>query len=244
MGANIALDRLAMRARPPGSPIMEQNWNKFLFLHWPVEEHLIRPLVPAALELDTFDNSAWIGITPFDLSGLRLYPMPPIPGVSAFEEINVRTYVHHRGRAGLYFFSLDASKLLPALAARVFYQLPYYAADIEYSDSNGEYLFDSKRSLSPSTRFQARWKRGVRLRAPDTESLAFFLVERYCFFTETAGVVSMTRAYHSPWILEEAVLHSWDSTMLKALGLPESTNPPLTHFSEGVNVKVWPPVPA
>ncbi|HTL17875.1 MAG TPA: DUF2071 domain-containing protein [Patescibacteria group bacterium] len=243
MGADISLDRLAMRARPPGSPMMEQNWNGILFLHWPMQEAAIRHLVPPALEIDTFDNSAWIGVTPFDLSGLRLYPMPPIPGISSFEEINVRTYVYHQGIPGIYFFSLDASKLLPALAARVFYQLPYYAAHIEFSKSNGEYQFKARRSLSPSIGFSAKWRRGMRLRAPDTESLAFFLVERYCFFTETAGSLSMTRAYHAPWILEEAVMQSCESTLLGALGLPEPSGEPLTHFSEGVNVQIWPPVP-
>jgi len=244
MGANIALDRLAMRARPAGSPLMEQGWNNVLFLHWPVPESTIRPLIPAELEIDTFDNSAWIGITPFHLSGLRLYPMPPIPGLSEFDEINVRTYVHHRGRPGLFFLSLGASKLIPALSARVFYQLPYYAADIEFTNSGGSYRFQSKRTLSPATIFEASWQRGVRLRAPDTESLAFFLIERYCFFTEFAGTLTMTRAYHSPWILEQAVLQSYESTMLTAAGLPEPTVAPLTHFSEGVSVQMWPPVPA
>jgi uncharacterized protein len=233
-----------MRARPAGSPVMEQNWNRILFLHWPVEAGLVRSLVPAELEIDTFDDSAWISITPFNLSGLRLYPMPPIPGISAFEELNVRTYVHYRGKPGLYFLSLDASKLLPALSARIFYQLPYYSADIDFTEVSGEYRFKSTRTLSPGTGFQAAWRRGVRLRAPDTESLAFFLVERYCFFTAHAGQVSLTRAYHAPWILEEAVLEDYQSTMIQAAGLPEPARPSLAHFSEGVNVQLWPPLPA
>src|SRR5438477_9573339 len=118
MGADIALDRLAMRARPPGSPIMEQRWEELLFLHWPIEQSTIRSLVPSALEIDTFDQSAWIGITPFRLSGLRVHPMPAIPGTDSFNEVNVRTYVHYDGKPGIYFMSLDASALLPALAAR------------------------------------------------------------------------------------------------------------------------------
>ena len=98
MGADIALDRLGMRSRPAGSPVMGQRWGKILFLHWPIEETPIRPLVPAALELDTFERSAWVGITPFHLSGLRLHSAPPIPFLNSFNEINVRTYVHYKGK--------------------------------------------------------------------------------------------------------------------------------------------------
>ena len=199
---------------------MEQNWEKVLFLHWPFEPSIVRPLVPPDLEIDTWDNAAWIGITPFALTGLRLYPMPAIPGLSSFDELNIRKYVHHNGKHGIFFLSLDASKLLPALAARIFYQLPYFAAEIKLTENEDGYQFSSTRTLNPSTRFEASWKRGVRLRAPDTESLAFFLIERYCFFTTFERQVSMTRAYHSPWILEEAQLEHYEATLLAASGLP------------------------
>src|SRR5437764_11600687 len=118
-----AVDRLAMRARPEGTPVMEQAWEDLLFLHWPIDEALIRPLIPASLEIDTFEGKAWIGITPFRLTGFRLMSLPPIPGFSAFNEINVRTYVHHDGKPGIWFFSLDASKILPAVGARVLFGL-------------------------------------------------------------------------------------------------------------------------
>lgn len=243
MGVDIALDRLAMRARPPGSPIMEQRWEKLLFLHWPIEPNTIQPLIPAGLELDTFDQSAWIGITPFRLSGLRLHPMPPIPGTDTFNEINLRTYVHHDGKPGIYFLSLDASALLPALAARVFYQLPYFSADIDFTETDGNFRFEMKRRLNGTARFAAQWRQGIRLQAPDTDSLAFFLVERYCFFTAFEGTIHMTRAYHAPWILDEALVETCQSTLLSSAGLLEPVTSALAHFSEGVQVQIWPPVP-
>ena len=124
---------------------MDQRWGKILFLHWPIEETSIRQLLPAALELDTFEQSAWVSVTPFHLSGLRLHSAPPIPGLNSFNEINVRTYVHYKGKPGIYFFSLDASKLVPALAARVFYRLPYFSAEIEYLQSSDGSTFEMKR---------------------------------------------------------------------------------------------------
>jgi uncharacterized protein len=241
MGVDVGLNRLAMRSRPDGSAVMEQRWEKILFLHWPVPEVVIRSLVPAPLEIDTFDHSGWMGITPFRLTRLRIPPMPVIPGFDAFNELNVRTYVHYQGMPGIYFLSLDASKLIPAVAARIFYQLPYFSAEIDYSDLEGAYTFRMKRDLDPDAGFRANWRRGVRLRAPDTESLAFFLIERYGFFAVTGNTVSLTRAYHSPWILEEAMVENCESTLHKGLGMPELTTTPLTHFSDGVDVQLWPP---
>jgi uncharacterized protein YqjF (DUF2071 family) len=170
-----AVERLAMRVRPEGTPVMEQVWEDLLFLHWPIEEALIRPLIPQDLEIDTFEDHAWIGITPFRLTGLRLMSLPPIPGFSEFNEINVRTYVVHEGKPGIWFFSLDTSKMIPAIGARVFFGLPYYSAEIEFLKAEREFRFDMQRNLRSEAHFRAQWAQGVRLRAPDTGSLAFFL---------------------------------------------------------------------
>jgi len=221
---------------------MEQIWEHLLFIHWPIEKALIRPLIPEGLEIDTFEDQAWIGITPFRLTGLRLLSLPPIPGFSEFNEINVRTYVHHEGKPGIWFFSLDASKIAPAIGARVFFGLPYYSAEIDFSRATREFRFDMHRNLVSDARFDARWTIGQRLRAPDTESLAFFLVERYALFAEAAGNLMMTRVYHHPWILDEVTKVSYESTLIQTLGLPEPASEPLAHFSSSpMTVQVWAP---
>src|SRR5947209_1077258 len=111
------IDRLAMRARPEGSPVVHQRWDNLLFLHWPVGPDLLRALIPSALDIDTFEGQAWIGITPFRLADLRIASLPPVPGLNAFDELNVRTYVVFNGIPGVWFFSLDASLLLATVAA-------------------------------------------------------------------------------------------------------------------------------
>ena len=98
-----------MRERPAGRPLMHQNWGKLLFMHWRLDERLLRPLIPAQLEIDTFDGSAWIGVVPFTMWGIRAAFLPPIPGTSAFHELNVRTYVHHGDVPSVWFLSLDAA---------------------------------------------------------------------------------------------------------------------------------------
>jgi hypothetical protein len=38
------LDRLSIRRRPRGLPLMRQWWGKLLFMHWPVEVSALRAL--------------------------------------------------------------------------------------------------------------------------------------------------------------------------------------------------------
>jgi uncharacterized protein YqjF (DUF2071 family) len=241
MSTKSEFDRLRMRAKPDGNPVMEQNWDKILFLHWPVDPQLMRARIPAHLEVDLFEDKAWIGITPFRVTELRLMSLPPIPGLDSFNEINVRTYVHHNGKPGIWFFSLDASKLIPVIAARLFYQVPYFSAEIDFQQAENDFSVEMTRTTNRNVRFKARWKKGTRLRDPDAESLAFFLVERYCFFAELGNSLMMTRVYHQPWILDEAIVGSYESSLIGSLGLPEPVGEPLAHFSEGVTTQIWDP---
>ena len=118
--------------RPSGTPVMKQTWSELLFLHWPVSVDDLRQLVPAALDIDTFEGRAWVGLVPFTVTGARVSFLPPVPFVSAFHEVNVRTYVRHRGGdPGVWFFSLDASNRLAVTAARQLYKLPYHHARID-----------------------------------------------------------------------------------------------------------------
>src|SRR5215475_13588049 len=97
---------------------MKQFWHDLLFAHWPVPLDAMRALVPVQLNLDTFDNQAWVGVVPFHMSGIRHRVLPPIPLLSRFPELNVRTYVTYGGKPGVYFFSLEAANLAAVWAAR------------------------------------------------------------------------------------------------------------------------------
>lgn len=105
---------------PKGPWMMTQTWNDVLFAHWAVEPQSLRGIIPAALELETCSGKAWISILPFLLTNLRPRFLPPLPFISRFPELNVRTYVTYRGIPGIYFFSLDAASRLAVLSARTF----------------------------------------------------------------------------------------------------------------------------
>ncbi len=108
---------------------MRQRWTGLLFLHWPVEPALVAERLPAGLHVDTFEGNAWLGAVPFFMDRVRPVGTPPLPWLSWFMELNVRTYVHDdHGNAGVWFFSLDCNQPLAVEIARRSFHLPYQHA--------------------------------------------------------------------------------------------------------------------
>lgn len=100
-------------------PVMHQHWAWITFLHWRYPPETVQSMLPATLTVETCDGSAWIGVTPFVMRGVRVPGLPAVPWLSKFPETNLRTYVRDRlGRTGIWFLSLDAARLPAVLAAR------------------------------------------------------------------------------------------------------------------------------
>lgn len=108
---------------PVARPVMTQHWADAVFLHWRYPPAAVQRLLPAGVEVDTHDGSAWVGLVPFNMERLGLPGLPPFPLVGAFPEVNVRTYVHSGPRRGVWFFSLDIDKVLATAVARLAYRL-------------------------------------------------------------------------------------------------------------------------
>lgn len=235
------VDYLSIRSRPPGCHIMRQHWGKLLFMHWRIDAHLLRPLIPAQLEIDTFDGSAWIGVIPFTMWGIRASFLPPIPGTSAFHELNVRTYVTYKGVPGVWFFSLDAANKLAVRGARKFYSLPYFNARMRLQQDGNSIIYSSTRedSRGAPASFDATWTIGERLPQSQPRSLEFFLTERYCLYSEHRGEVYRARIHHRPWPLQKAELISFESSMIESHGLPAPAGDPLLHYAEHLSVDIW-----
>ncbi len=236
------IERLTVRQRPEGQPLIHQKWGKLLFIHWPIEEELLRPLIPASLEIDTFDGSAWIAIVPFTMWDIRALPpfIPPIPGLSSMHELNVRTYVHLDRVPGVWFFSLDCNSATAVLGARTFFFLPYFNAEIELDQQGQTINYSLNRTDDPPTEFHASWKTGERISNSQPGSLEYFLTERYCLYSERDGEICRAHIYHEPWPLQKASLSSFGSSMIESHGLPTPTGNPLLHHAEELSVDIWP----
>lgn len=234
-------DRRAMREPPGGSPIMYQSWGKLLFLHWTIPVEALRPLIPRRLAIDTFEGQAWIAVTPFTVWNARPAFVPPIPWVSNFHEINVRTYVHLEGAPGVWFFSLDANSSVAVMGARAAFSLPYFHANITLDKRDRTIEYHSSRVGDTSqAEFRGTWTVGNDLAPAEPGSLEFFLIERYCLYTSHEDKLYRCRIHHQPWPLQQAHVASCQSSMIEADCLPTPQGEPLRHCGGPVNVAVWP----
>jgi uncharacterized protein len=239
------LDHTRHRPWPlPSSPwIMAQSWHDLLFAHWPVDAARLRPHIPADLQIDTFDGHAWLGIVPFSMSSVRLRWTPPLPGLSAFPELNVRTYVTAQAKPGVWFFSLDAASALAVAVARLSFHLPYFRAEMQCNEVDGWIEYESHRTHrgAPSARFEARYRpTGERFEAP-RGSLAQFLTERYCLYSAAAGRIYRGEIHHPPWLLQSAEVQLTPNSMAEAAGLTLPSELPLLHFAQRQDMVAWAP---
>src|SRR5215204_5780857 len=167
---------------PGGAWVMTQTWNDLLFAHWPVDAQMVRALVPPAFEIDLFHGQAWLGIVPFQMTNVAPRFVPALRWVSAFPELNVRTYVRIGNRPGVYFFSLDAASAVAVRAARILLHLPYHAASMQVSVANDECRYQSTRSADSRVGFEATYAPLGPVYVARPGSLEHFLTERYCLY--------------------------------------------------------------
>lgn len=243
------VDRLAPRRRPEGRLAGYQTWSDLLFVHWRAPAAAIRPLLPASLEVDEFDGSAWVGLVLFHMSGVRPWWFPALPGISEFHETNVRTYVTCRGEPGVWFFSLDAANALAVRIARWRWRLRYFFAEMSIASHESRITYSSQRlwpePLPAVYNVAAEvgdWLPGT---GPQGEAepgtLEFFLVERYLLFTDLAsGRIARGQVHHRPYPLKAATLMQCEQSLLPAAGISIATPPVHVLFSPGVSVEVFP----
>ena len=240
------LNETAHRPWPlPGSPwLMTQSWHNLLFAHWPADADKVRARIPPGLPLDLFDGQAWIGVVPFRMTNVAPRFVPALPLVSAFAELNVRTYVTVGGKPGVYFFSLDAESSMAVAAARSFLRLPYFTAEMNVRCDGTLVHYSSHRTDSSAAPADlvAQYQPAGPIYEPLPGTLDHFLTERYCLY----NVDSRFRAYrldihHLPWKLQRAEATFATNTMTDAAGVRLPSIAPLLHFARRQNALAWAP---
>jgi uncharacterized protein YqjF (DUF2071 family) len=210
-----------------------QTWRDLAFLHWRVDGDALRKLVPRYFEVDAFDGAAWLGITPFVLADFRLRGLPPLPRVSTFPELNVRTYVTHDDKPGIWFFSLDAASTLAVEGAKRIYRLPYNRAQMTCRRVGDRVEYESAR---PGAAFSGTYRGVGDLFQAEPGSLEYFLTERYCLYTEDGGRAYRAAIHHPPWDLQRGDA-SIDLNTMSPVALPDDD--PHVLFSPRQDVVVW-----
>jgi uncharacterized protein YqjF (DUF2071 family) len=229
----------------PSRPwIFAMRWHDLLFMHWPVPEQVLRAQIPPALNLDTCDGAAWIGIVPFRMTGVRPRALPPAPWLSAFPELNVRTYVSIGDKPGVWFFSLDAANYMAVRLARMFFHLPYYDARMTSEGSDGYVHYASRRTHrdAPSAAFQGHYGPIGTVSYASPGTLDHWLTERYCLYAaDRYGRVWRGDIHHARWPLQPAEAEVSINTMTQQIGVVLPDTPPLLHFARHQDVVGWIP---
>ncbi len=227
---------------PAGPWALFMSWHDLLFMHWPVPEGVLRPLIPPTLSLDTFDGSAWLGITPFSMSGARPRSLPSVPRLSNFPELNVRTYVTAENKPGIWFFSLDAHNPIAVRLARATFHLPYYNAEMSCGVVGDEVRYRSVRTHrgAPGARFAGRYRPVGDPFNSRPGTLEHFLTERYCLYSaDKRGKVRRGDIHHHPWPLQEAEAEIESLAMTEQIGVTFPRTEPILHFSRRLDTLAW-----
>jgi uncharacterized protein YqjF (DUF2071 family) len=225
----------------PDEPwVQGQTWCDLLFAHWALPVGSLRGVVSPELPIDTWDGQAWIGVTPFEVRGLRLRGVPPLPGLSAFPETNVRTYVTVDGKPGIHFLSLDAASRFAVAAARLTYRLPYFHARMSIQRTGDQVAYRTQRANGTAAlAVDYRPDGPVHLAVPG--SLEHFLTERYCLYTVPDGRLHRADIHHRPWPLQPARADVARNTMTAPRGIQLPDHAPLLHFARRQDVVIWAP---
>lgn len=233
---NVDINRSETCPNPVTRAVMRQQWRDLAYVHWRYDPSAVAALLPPGLEVDTFDGSAWVGLIPFSMRDIGLARGPSMPYFGSFAEVNVRTYVRVGKIPGVWFFSLDVDRLLPALVARTTYRLPYCWGDTSHH-RDGDVLRTVVRRRWPQRVQESRIE--IEMGNPlVADEFAVFLTARWGLYSRSRSGLRYAPVDHEPWPLREARVRSVDDVLVQAAGLPPATGTAHALCSDGVSVRV------
>lgn len=222
--------------------LITQEWHDVVFLHWPISPNIVRKQIPLDLELDLFNNMAWIGLIFFKVKGNRLRFVPPLPGLRSFLELNVRTYVKYKGRSGVHVFSLDANNPLIVKLPILVNFLPYRNAKMNLTHDKNTFKIQSRRihkNTFPETLFTSYEALSTPI---ELDHLERWLTERYHLWTKTKKHLFRIDISHSPWVLQNVNATIHENTMASFLDSNFQAESPIAHYSKMKKTLIFPPV--
>jgi uncharacterized protein YqjF (DUF2071 family) len=217
-------------------PVMSQLWRNLTFLHWRYDAAAIAGALPPGLTVDTFDDSAWVGLVPFVLAGVQPYGFPALPWISEFPETNVRTYVRGTdGERGVWFFTLEADRLAAVMLARMWYHLPYRWAAMRVEKQGSLIEYRSRRSKWFG---EGTTEIAIEIGSPrETGELDDFLTARFRLYTASQGRIAYAQIAHLPWPLCNATVRTLNENLVQNCGVPSPEGEPLVHYCHELQVE-------
>lgn len=221
--------------------LMTQRWEDIAFIHWRVDPARLADLLPAGLEPDTHQGKAWVGLVPFRMVGIAPGKGPSIPYFGTFPETNVRTYVIGSEGPGVWFHSLEASRLLPVIMARIGYRLPYFHAAMRLDKAGSRLSYNALRRWPGPRGVGGTIRASVGAPIETPSELDVFLTSRWRLYSEQNGRLYSAEVRHPEWPLRELRVEQWDDELVRVAGYPPTEGEPYARFSDGVAVDVYRP---
>lgn len=222
-------------------PVMLQGWKDLTYVHFPYDPQVVQRRLPPGLEVDTFEDSAWVGLVAFHMEDIRLPGAPAVPYLGTFPETNVRTYVRGPyGRQGVWFDSLDITRLIPVLVAMGTYRIPYRWSKMSIAHQDGAVIYRAKRRWpgpgGVTSKIVARPGDEI-----EASNLDHFLTDRWGLYSSFGRGLAYAPVDHAPWPLRAATLVDFEDGLIEAAGYPPPKGEPLVHYSPGVDVRIGMP---
>jgi uncharacterized protein YqjF (DUF2071 family) len=212
-----------------------QEWNKVLMLHYQVPIAWIQSLIPKNISIDTFEDKAYVSIVVFTMEHLRPKYLPTIKLLSNFHEINVRTYVIHNNKPGVYFLNIEAEKTLAAMVSKALSGLPYEKSslyrkqgEIEAHQQNRNFYLQV--TYKPTSLIQPK------------SALELWLTERYCLYLQQDKYCYRYDIQHQEWELKQVALERLYVDYTIANYHFDAATVISAHYAEGIQVLSWPRV--
>lgn len=222
--------RLDAREKPDSVVVMRQDWSHLLFLHWEIAPEIIQQRLPKGLFVDTYEGKAYLGIVPFFMEKIRPTYCPSIPGLSWFQELNLRTYVHDKnGRPGVWFFTLDCNQWLAVKIARSLFHLPYHHAKMSSEVHSEQLIYRSTRNADFVEQVFRYPQSLTTQQQAGLGSLEFFLLERYRLFSQRKdGSIYEGMVQHQPYRYQQLEKTPQPTRLFSLCGFSEPDSPPVS----------------
>lgn len=216
---------------PKGNWKFYQEWNDAVFLHWQVDMNVLSKLVHPDLEIDVFEGKPWVSLVAFNMERIRPKNLPSFRPVSFFPEINIRTYVKYKGRAGVHFLSIEAAKSLSCLLAKTISELPYRYSKMSRTNDR----FDANNNVFGDA---LHLKYSIGQKMETKQAIDYWLTERYALFQNTDEHINEFEIHHIEWPICELELNEIELKYPRFEKLL-SNLPDRKHYSTGVQVIAW-----
>lgn len=202
-----------------GEPLFFADWLDAVFIHYKVPPAELQPHVP--FPLDLFHGDAYVSLVAFTMRGMR----PCLGGrfsewlfkpIATNDYLNVRTYVRHRGEAGIYFLREWMNNPFSVRLGPITFGLPYHFGEFNYQNhpETGCLRGSVREKIhGPTFAYEATIPE-LHLDPCQAGSLDSFLLERYTAFTAHMKTRRFFRIWHRPWAQQSIPISITDNSLL------------------------------